>query len=698
MSRQRYGGTIISKGAEVVQQATPPPVAEPTPQQELTRQAYYLAQRAAAGKPITFYYKGGVSEALRQEYLQIQRESPAIKEAIRYGTAARQERQVAEGKIPLTPERIREFGVAQTEGEVILPEKMAVGDLPPETVDTPEKVQALAAAEAAARAEQVKEQEPFFKIMTPEERKESFEKIEELPWISRGKSGGVSVPGTVARLFTKSQLLFQPLEKVPGIRKLGALGIPRGKTEQIISEAALFTFFSPAFTTTTQIEKKLTEATGVQFKGIQQTQKGGRVQTDIKFITSKGEKGLARGRTIAEQLDDVTYARTQAKGITFKRGIKFPSGKEVIKKDKTFFGETLANLKSSNNLIKEFARGDVVVKKSGKTFKDTFISIAYGKRTGDVIDIAGKTLAKKGGFVLERGALKISPTTSQDVIFTIGGRGGGTATSYGGTQALSSISKLSSQQLAQISGTKATQHIVSAALTLPKIATPSFVTSVTPLVKTITEQRTKITPKLTTIPKITAAPKLKTKPDTLTIVKQKSSPIQKLKLGSGLIFAQAPSTTTTLAQITPQTLAQPTTTQQTTTTFSSFSFPNPKPKTPKLPFFFPLKLGRTKTIKTKGTFRTEVKRGGKFKQIGSGLSFGSAFQIGSARVSKTLAATFRIRGPSAKVPAGFILPKTIRRKKKKRLTFVEKKGARLSSPGEIKQITKSRKMKGGRKK
>jgi len=93
------------------------------------------------------------------------------------------------------------------------------------------------------------------------------------------------------------------------------------------------------------------------------------------------------------------------------------------------------------------------------------------------------------------------------------------------------------------------------------------------------------------------------------------------------------------------------------------------------------------------TFSTQVKRGGKFRTIGSGLGIRQAFSLGQQRVDQTLGATFRIRGGPTPKFTGFDLGKTLRRKRGKARTFVEKKEFRLSDIGEIGEIKRAKRRK-----
>ncbi len=98
------------------------------------------------------------------------------------------------------------------------------------------------------------------------------------------------------------------------------------------------------------------------------------------------------------------------------------------------------------------------------------------------------------------------------------------------------------------------------------------------------------------------------------------------------------------------------------------------------------KLLKPKQRKSEATFGVEVRRQGKFIPVASGLSFEKAFSFGRQRVSSTLAATFKLvqqRAGRFKTPSfsleGF-------RKGKTPLTFIEKRGRRLSTGTEIEEI------------
>ena len=83
------------------------------------------------------------------------------------------------------------------------------------------------------------------------------------------------------------------------------------------------------------------------------------------------------------------------------------------------------------------------------------------------------------------------------------------------------------------------------------------------------------------------------------------------------------------------------------------------------------------------TYGVEVRRYGKFRPIGTGLSLKQAFAVGRERVGKTLGATFKIIGKprGLKIPKGFYAKPT-----KTGTLFIEKRKFRLSTYPEVKEI------------
>lgn len=91
-------------------------------------------------------------------------------------------------------------------------------------------------------------------------------------------------------------------------------------------------------------------------------------------------------------------------------------------------------------------------------------------------------------------------------------------------------------------------------------------------------------------------------------------------------------------------------------------------------------------------FSVEVRRRGKFSSIGKTKNLINAFNLGDEELDKTAAASFRIRNIKTKqiVENGLIdllLPQRISRSKKEVGVFIEERGKRISTFGELQQIT-----------
>jgi hypothetical protein len=110
----------------------------------------------------------------------------------------------------------------------------------------------------------------------------------------------------------------------------------------------------------------------------------------------------------------------------------------------------------------------------------------------------------------------------------------------------------------------------------------------------------------------------------------------------------------------------------------------------KLPFLI---RGRARTARIPKRFGVEVRRRGRFRPVGQAATARQAITIGKGITTRTLAATFRItpltgRIDSVRTPTGFRLPKS-----RAPLTFVEKRGKRLSTVGEVKEIKAAKRKK-----
>ncbi len=125
--------------------------------------------------------------------------------------------------------------------------------------------------------------------------------------------------------------------------------------------------------------------------------------------------------------------------------------------------------------------------------------------------------------------------------------------------------------------------------------------------------------------------------------------------------------------------------------------PRLRPTTP-LKRFTPFprtKPRRQPTEKPAPQFTVFVRRRGEFRPIGTGLTLGKAFAVGRQRVSRTLAATFKVTGPKGFRP---ITPVGFRAKPTKEgILFIERRGLRLSTTPETKEIQVAKRLKGGRR-
>ncbi len=118
-----------------------------------------------------------------------------------------------------------------------------------------------------------------------------------------------------------------------------------------------------------------------------------------------------------------------------------------------------------------------------------------------------------------------------------------------------------------------------------------------------------------------------------------------------------------------------------------------------------LRMGK-RTRSLTPTYSVQVRRFGKFLPIAKGVTFAQAVEIGRGRVGRTLAATFKLTPEFGRAARGLRTPKGFRRKPTKTgIEFIERRGLRLSTQPETKEIQffqkkkpKKKKQKGGKKK
>lgn len=111
-----------------------------------------------------------------------------------------------------------------------------------------------------------------------------------------------------------------------------------------------------------------------------------------------------------------------------------------------------------------------------------------------------------------------------------------------------------------------------------------------------------------------------------------------------------------------------------------------------IPFKLPKSAGESKVG---GLFGVEVRRGGKFRNIGFG-SLGKVQALGKSKTGRTLAATYKITGSNL---GGLLTPTGYYKKSTKEgLLFIEKKKYRLSTGTELAEIFGAKRSKSRRKK
>jgi len=110
----------------------------------------------------------------------------------------------------------------------------------------------------------------------------------------------------------------------------------------------------------------------------------------------------------------------------------------------------------------------------------------------------------------------------------------------------------------------------------------------------------------------------------------------------------------------------------------------------KPPKFIPPKFKTSKEDNSsKGLFTVSVRRKGKFRKIGKGLSLKDALNVGTQKTSRTLAATFKVTGTGGTTLKGALrTPKGFRRKGG---LFIEQNKLRLNRLGEVTEIKRAKK-------
>jgi len=488
----------------------------------------------------------------------------------------------------------------------------------------------------------------------------------------------------------KAKILSKPQPKmvydIATSKELVTIGVPFIPSLQISAkdiktkfetEPAGRIFLSPitsAFIPTTPLDvaivssipvyKSVTAAktTGVLFKGIQQEKLilGGKqaIKTDVLFVTSRGEKGVARGISLIKPKGDIILSKTLTIGGTLKTGLQLPTAK-IVTKPFTIIGAKSIGISRevTGEIMQSFTMGKAIIKTPLNIHKDIFISRAY--------DIKGKTMTLTLGEGLSKK--------------TYGSVFAGLTRQLDKTKDVSYIS----------TGTKLKKRkiISQPALIDVKAALTGGIKKAD--VKSLQFTTTSLTAGVQTLKPISAK---------LMLPQQQKSPLKletKTYLGSGLkqptrqisglktkqLTAQRTRQVQRLAQplalASSQVIGQRTrAAQKQITLFKTPAKARPTPiisipTISTVPFFtFKTKPRTTRTI-SRATYGVGISKGKRFVPIGSGLSLGRAITMGATRTRRTPSTKFKLIPQTAGLTfEGIRTPKGFKRKKK--LVFIQK--------------------------
>lgn len=423
--------------------------------------------------------------------------------------------------------------------------------------------------------------------------------------------------------------------------------------------------------------------TGVLFKGVTQDVSRGIVRTELIFKTTKG--GTGRVQTASGITDiggKLSLVDTTAVGSIGTKVAKFPTGEGAIVRTKTFIGASKGvsrrfpsdiNLQVSLGGVKEVGRGQA----------RSFIDVSIGQTKGDLTAIGGVGRTSLRERLFSVGTLR--NIKSPDKIVDVGGGSGVSSLSE---QAIKSAALSQTQAIAKagvsITSPKVTiktPTIVGISRAEQSIKSPTFqsikqptkqIQTLTQIQTPTTKQRSIQTPKL--ISGLQTQQKQKITP--LQNLKLGQEQISKSKLGSASLISVSQAQPQRLRSLQVLSLGQP---QRGLASVPIFI----TPKTPLIPPSF--KIKQPTQPKITGLFGVQVRRRGRFKTIGRARSISQAISIGAGRVGRTLAATFRVvpigkqKISGVRTPTGF-------REGRTPLTFIERRGKRLSTRGEVREI------------
>lgn len=492
--------------------------------------------------------------------------------------------------------------------------------------------------------------------------------------------------------------------------------------ENIISEQILFSGFAPFMKTSMQLAKEIYPTRNdVIFTGVSQRQKGDVVKTYLEFKTTKGQTGYYAGLTKSQKVSSITSIKnlniegvelsilkkrniesiskvisTGAGEVSNKKGIIFPTG-EIITDFKSFKGSEIGLVKQSGKKFMEVSVGGTKVK-GGEVLK--FKSINWGVIKGKFTNIFGYSIGEKE-FGTFTGMIKSIPYKNE-ISFVPDSA----VSSFGKSNILSKIAYSSSASIVKGGLSSVTTKTIS-----PIISVPITKLALSKEIRTFPKERISIA---------------KTQEKTLTISKQQSITIQKTS------FKSSPLSLSSVSNLYKQGIKQPLKSLQLNKQISSqgsklalksiqlekqqqrqrsrlslkslqlskqvnrlknINIPRVPPKTTNEKFIFPfIKLKFKSGGVGKNTFSVYIRRFGKFKPIGTGLSLSKAFSLGTGKTRRTLAATFLVKNQAGtyrgKTPKGFYAKPS-----KFGTLYIQQRKFRLSAPSEKFEIQSFKKRK-----
>ena len=484
-------------------------------------------------------------------------------------------------------------------------------------------------------------------------------------FLGRTESGRINIWRTGATTlltggsFISAQLRLNKMD-VPVLSRR----MDRETQKQILSDVTMFGALSPATVSTTSLYKSAAKKSDVVFGGISQklTKRG--IQTDVGFYSKSGrevgKKGVVRGFTETYTKGDISLSKTVAVGGKVQRGVKLPSGKEVIKFKDFFGGKEIVKIASKDKDFLQVSAGAVKRLKQREIVK--FVGGGVGTQKGKFNLFYGGVTTERGSARIGGVLKQVSPKTKTFEII-----GTGTPT----TKLVSKSALESTQRIAAASVTATPQKISSPIVTVssPVISSVKQITRVTPKQKVTPQYKFQPTIKQEVTPKTLTLQQIKVlsssasrqgqrfklmqkqpqrqKEITRIMQKERIKQIPKLKMPSILKQEQ-------IQKITSLRMIKPT--------------PTTPPKTPVL-FSFksrPSLRGRT------ATYGVRIRTGRQtYKPYAKGFSLGQALQVGVTKAKRTKGLqTFQITKLSPGVTRGGLgVPRGF--KQKKGLVFVE---------------------------